>query len=141
MDHRRYELATLAAARRLGSSYCALAHGAVLRDRFYDAPGVHKIALDHHNADLAPADVAIMDFAGKAAGDASTITADDVNALRGHGLGDTEIFHVVLAVAARCFFTTALDALGTEPDAQYRASIEPELREVLTVGRPVADEA
>ena len=44
MDHRRYELATLAAARRLGSSYCALAHGAVLRDRFYDAPGVHKIA-------------------------------------------------------------------------------------------------
>src|SRR6266700_2090223 len=37
MDLRRYELATLAAARRLGSSYCSLAHGKVLRDRFYDA--------------------------------------------------------------------------------------------------------
>jgi len=30
MDLRRYELATVAAARRLRSSYCALAHGSVL---------------------------------------------------------------------------------------------------------------
>ena len=37
MDPREYELATLAAARTLRSSYCALAHGKVLRDRFYDA--------------------------------------------------------------------------------------------------------
>ena len=29
MDLRRYELATLAAARRLRSSYCCLAHGSV----------------------------------------------------------------------------------------------------------------
>jgi alkylhydroperoxidase family enzyme len=30
MDLRRYELATVAAARRLRSSYCALAHGTIL---------------------------------------------------------------------------------------------------------------
>jgi alkylhydroperoxidase family enzyme len=30
MDRRRYELATLAAARRLRSSYCMLGHGSVL---------------------------------------------------------------------------------------------------------------
>jgi len=34
MDMRRYELATLAAARRLGSSYCMLGHGKVLADWF-----------------------------------------------------------------------------------------------------------
>ena len=34
MDLRRYELATLAAARRLRSSYCCLAHGTVLAERF-----------------------------------------------------------------------------------------------------------
>src|SRR5882724_4562994 len=34
MDLRRYELATLAAARRLRSSYCSLAHGTVLLERF-----------------------------------------------------------------------------------------------------------
>ena len=32
MDLRRYELVTLAAARRLRSSYCCLAHGKVLAD-------------------------------------------------------------------------------------------------------------
>jgi alkylhydroperoxidase family enzyme len=34
MDLRRYELATLAAAQRLRSSYCSLAHGKVLREQF-----------------------------------------------------------------------------------------------------------
>ena len=34
MDLRRYELATLAAARRLRSSYCTLAHGSVLMAKF-----------------------------------------------------------------------------------------------------------
>src|ERR1700749_3970721 len=40
MDLRRYELATLAAAQRLRSSYCALAHGSVLASRFLDHDAV-----------------------------------------------------------------------------------------------------
>jgi alkylhydroperoxidase family enzyme len=48
MDLRGYELATLAAARRLRSSYCCLAHGKILRDRF-DEP-VREIALDHRES-------------------------------------------------------------------------------------------
>src|SRR5947209_8452196 len=38
MDLRRYELATLAAARRLRSSYCSLAHGSVLMDKDFVTP-------------------------------------------------------------------------------------------------------
>jgi hypothetical protein len=45
---------------------------------------------------------------------------------------------VVLAAAARCFFSKALDALGVLPDAEL-AELEPELLEVLVVGRPIAD--
>ena len=44
---------------------------------------------------------------------------------------------VVLAAAARCFFSKTLDALCVEPDASYR-QLAPELREVLVVGRPIA---
>ena len=44
MDLRRYELATLAAARRLRSSYCCLAHGTVLAEQFGEP--VREIALD-----------------------------------------------------------------------------------------------
>jgi uncharacterized peroxidase-related enzyme len=138
MDLRRYELATVAAARRLCCSYCALAHGTVLRDKFHDAATVQKIAEDHRNAGLDPTDVAVIDFAAKAARDAAAITATDVDTLRQHGLSDVDIFQVVLAVAARCFFSTALDAVGAEPDSHYRASVEPDLQRVLTVGRPIA---
>jgi alkylhydroperoxidase family enzyme len=42
-DLRRYELATLAAARRLRSSYCCLAHGKVLAEQFYDYESVPKL--------------------------------------------------------------------------------------------------
>ncbi len=141
MDLRRYELATLAAARRLRSSYCSLAHGTVLRERFLDAETLRRVALDHHDADLDPVDVAVMDFAQKVAGDPTAVTAADADALRSHGLTDTEIFDVALAAAARCFFSTVLDAVGAEPDAAYRSTLEPELQQVLTVGRAIAAEA
>src|SRR5262245_4801596 len=54
MDQRRYELATVAAARRLRSTYCALAHGAVLADNFLDPDAVRAVVEDHRAAGLDP---------------------------------------------------------------------------------------
>lgn len=130
-DERRYELATLAAARRLRSSYCALAHGKVLAERFYDFESVPALP-DR----LDDADRAIMDFAEKVVADATAITEADVEALREHGLSDGEIFDVVLAATIRCFFSKTLDALGVQPDPEF-AQLDPAFREALTVGRPV----
>jgi uncharacterized peroxidase-related enzyme len=135
MDLRRYELATLAAARRLRSSYCCLAHGTVLRERFGEP--VREIALDHHSAGLDEVDVAVMDLAERVVDDATAIDDSDLQRLRDLGLSDTEIMDVVLAAAARCFFSKTLDAMGVLPDADYR-ELEPELREALVVGRPIA---
>src|ERR1700750_1185460 len=39
MELRRYELATVAAAARLRSSYCALAHGEILAEQFLGGGG------------------------------------------------------------------------------------------------------
>ncbi len=138
MDLRRYELATLAAARALGSSYCMLAHGKVLAEGFYGDDGVRAIAADHRSAGLEPVDIAVMDLAEKVVGDATSVTPDDIARLRELGLGDAEIFDVVAAATARCFFSKTLDALGAEPDSVYRA-LEPSLRDQLTVGRPIAE--
>ena len=136
MDLRRYELATLAAARRLRSSYCALAHGRVLAEQF-DEP-VRDIALDRHSAGLDAVDVAVMDLAERVVDDASTIGDADLQRLRDLGLTDAEIMDVVLAAAARCFFAKTIDGLGVRPDASF-AELDLELREVLVVGRPIAD--
>lgn len=65
MEPRRYELATIAAARRLRSSYCRLAHGAVLMARFFQPEAVRALVDDYRTADLEPADVAVMDLADK----------------------------------------------------------------------------
>ena len=130
-DERRYELATLAAARRLRSSYCSLAHGKVLAEKFYDFASVPSLP-----DGLDDADRAIMAFAEEVVVDATAITQADVDELRGYGLSDGEIFDVVLAATIRCFFSKTLDALGVQPDAEF-VQLDPAFREPLTVGRPI----
>jgi uncharacterized peroxidase-related enzyme len=136
MDVRRYELATLAAARRLKSTYCALAHGSVLASQFMEPAEVAAIMRDHHAAGLDELDVAVMDLADKVVADATSVTEADVERLRTLGLTDAEILDVVLAAAVRCFFSKTLDAVAAEPDAKY-AALDPELLDALTVGRPL----
>lgn len=137
MDLRRYELVTVAVARRLRSSYCTLAHGTVLIDRFLDADSVTAVVADHRTAGLSATDVAVMDLAEKVADDATAVHHADIERLRSVGLSDAEIVDVVLAAAARCFFSKTLEALGVEPDAKY-ADLDPSVRDVLTVGRAIA---
>ena len=130
-DERRYELATFAAARRLRSSYCSLAHGQMLAEKFYDFESVPTLP-----DGLDDAERAIMTFAEKVVADATAVTEADIGELRGHGLSDGEIFDVVLAATIRCFFSKTLDALGVQPDAEF-ARLDPAFREALTLGRPI----
>jgi alkylhydroperoxidase family enzyme len=136
MDLRRYELATQAAARRLRSGYCCLAHGTVLARRFGEP--VAQIAVDHRAAGLDEIDVAVMDLAGQVVDDATSVDDADLQRLRDLGLSPEEIMDVILAAAARCFFSKTLDALGVRPDSNYR-DLDPALRQALVVGRPIAD--
>jgi uncharacterized peroxidase-related enzyme len=136
LGQRRYELVTLAAARRLRSSYCSLAHGQVLAEELLGPELTRAVAVDHRSAGLDPADVAIMDLAEKVAADATQVTQEDVDRLRELGLGDGEILDVVSAAAARAFFTKLTDGLGVQPDAAF-LELDPALREVLVVGRPI----
>ena len=127
MDARRYELATLAAARELRSSYCSLAHGKILAERFLDPDAVRDLAGGGAGG-LDEPETAVMDFAAKVARDACSITEHDVQRLRDAGLSDREIFDVAVAAAARCFFSKTLDAVGALPDAEF-AELDPGLRE------------
>ena len=131
-DVRRYELATLAAARRLRSSYCALAHGKVLADQFLGEEAVAALPTG-----LDEADRAVVELAEHVVDDATSITEADIDRLRTLGLSDGEIVDVVLAAAARCFFSKTLDALGAEPDSAF-AGLDSAFLDALVVGRPIA---
>jgi uncharacterized peroxidase-related enzyme len=111
-----------------------LAHGALLRKNFFDADQIIAIVKDFRAAGLPPDEVAIMAFAQKITTQANQINKKDYDELRGYGLSDEEILDVVLASAARNFFSKTLDGLGAEPDEVY-LELEPDLRRILSTGR------
>jgi len=135
---RTYELATLAAARALRSSYCSLAHGSVLASKVLDPAAVTAIMTGSRESPLEPRERAMMAFAEKVALRADSVTSADVEALRAHDYRDEEIFDVAATAAARCFFSKLLDALGVQADTAFN-ELDPDLRRALTVGRPVAE--
>jgi uncharacterized peroxidase-related enzyme len=138
MDRRRFELATIAAARALRSTYCTVAHSAFLRDVCQDEESLHRIAGSPDGANLGPQDQAVYRFAAKVATDASSVEQEDVDQLREVGLSDAEIADVVYAAAARAFFTRVLDGLGTQLDPQTAKTFDQQLLGSMIVGRPVA---
>ncbi len=140
MDLRTYELATVAAARRLRSSYCCLAHGQVMvRRGMLDAEGLRCAVLDQPTDQLSERDRAVMALADAVAAGAADMTEEHLAPLRAHGMADDEILSVVLAAAARCFFSTVLDAVGAQPDRDF-LELPEQLRAALVVGRPIAGE-
>jgi uncharacterized peroxidase-related enzyme len=139
MERRRFELATIAAARALRSTYCMAAHCKFLRDDVHDETTMQAIADDPTLSALDPTDRSVMEFASLVARDAAAVTEADVQRLRDNGLTDADIADVVFAAAARTFFTKVLDALGVQADFQLGASFDPETRQKITVGRPIAD--
>lgn len=140
MDPRLYEPATVAAATAIRSSYCSLVHGHILAASYYPAEKVASIAAGEVSDALDAADAAVVRFARKVALEAEKITQEDVDGLRDLGFSDTEVFNVVVAAAARCFFSKVLDATGTLPDAAPHGMPD-QLRAALTVGRKIAPQA
>ena len=143
MEPRLYELATVAAATAIRSSYCSLVHGQILATRYYQPDTVASIAADETAGALVAldaADAAVVRLARKVAMEADKVTQEDIDELRDLGFPDDDIHNVILAAAARCFFSKVLDATGTLPDAALREMPE-QLRSALTVGREIAPRA
>ncbi len=116
-----------------------LAHGAVLRKNGMSADQLKAIAEDFRNAGLKPEEVAVMTLAHKVSLHAHKVSVEDVQELRSYGLTDEEIFDVIVAAAARSFFSKVLDAIAVEPDE----AIIPDnsgLLAALSVGRPARHE-
>ncbi|MGO4603231.1 carboxymuconolactone decarboxylase family protein [Terrabacter sp. 2YAF2] len=139
MNRRRFEIATIAAARAVRSTYCTAAHSKFLRDVCADETTMRSITEHPDGAALDLQDRAVYQFAAKVAADAASVGADDVERLRTVGLTDEEIADVVFAASARCFFTAVLDGLGAQLDVQTAETFPEALLSSMVVGRPVAE--
>jgi uncharacterized peroxidase-related enzyme len=139
LDTRSYSLVSLAAALASGSSYCALAFGGKLLKRFFTPVELAAVIRGEEDSPLTEGERCMMEVATKVARNAGSVEQDDIHRLREAGYSDEQIFDIVAAAAARCFFSRVPDALGVLPDAPL-AEIDESLRELLIVGRPVSDE-
>ncbi|MDQ2750089.1 MAG: peroxidase-related enzyme [Pseudonocardiales bacterium] len=139
MERRRFELATIAAARALHSTYCTAAHSRFMREVCGDEQTLVVIAQDPTGAALSPEDRAVYQFAAKVARDAASVSQQDVDELRELGLSDVDVADVVFAASARSFFTRVLDGLGAQLDVKTADTFSPALLESMLVGRPPAD--
>ena len=140
MDRRRFELATIAAARAFRSTYGSVAHASFRRDVCNDPDTLQHLVDQPDGSTLDASDAAVYAFATKVATDPSTVEQVDVDALTAAGLSQAEVADIVFAVAARAFFTTVLDGLGARLDPGIAARFDPETLQVMTVGRPVGGE-
>jgi uncharacterized peroxidase-related enzyme len=139
MDHRRYELATIGAARVLKSTYCNAAHSKFLRDECGDENAMVAIAVGSPDEGLSVEDKAVVELAAKVARDATSITETDIDGMRELGFTDNEVADIVFAAAARAFFTKVIDSFGLQADHQLGEQFDPVVRDALVVGRPIAE--
>lgn len=141
MGLRRYELATVAAARQLRSSYCTLAHGRVLARQIMEPGQVRDLVAHRSTEAIDDLEVAAMDLAEKVAADPASVTRADVERLLDLGATEDDVLDVVLAAAARCFFSSVLEALAVAPDPELTDGLPPDLVTALAVGRPLPAQA
>ena len=79
--------------------YCVVAHGAILRIRVKNPLIADQVSINYREADITARQRAMLDFAMKIALDARNTADEDLDALRGHGFSDEDIWDIA-AVAA-----------------------------------------
>lgn len=137
LSQRELAVMVCSAAGTLGDSYCSLAWGKTLAAAADPATAASVLRAEP-GGDLSAREQALARWARQVVQDPNGTAAQDVDALRGAGLSEQEIFEATVFVAFRMAFSTVNDALGVEPDAQVAAAAPPEVREAVTFGRAVA---
>jgi alkylhydroperoxidase family enzyme len=124
-----------ACASTLTDSYCSLAWGSRLAAES-DADLAAGV-LRGDDDGLTAAEKAMATWARLVARDPNGTTAADVQALRDGGFDDAHIFSITTFVALRIAFSTVNDALGAQPDPEFRNAAPAAVLDAVTYGRPI----
>ena len=88
------EMIVVATSAANGCPYCVVAHGAVLRIFAKNPILADQLAVNHRHADVTPRQRVMLDFAIKMARRPEEIEEADVQALRGEGFSDEDIWDI-----------------------------------------------
>jgi uncharacterized peroxidase-related enzyme len=88
------ELIVVATSAANDCLYCVIAHGAVARIRARHPLIADQVAIDWRRADVTDRQRAMLAFAVKLAVEPARVEAADLEALRGHGFSDDDIWDI-----------------------------------------------
>lgn len=101
--------------------YCAVSHGAALREATGDARMADLVAVNWRQAALAPREQALCAYAEKLTLYPAEMTEADLAPLRGEGLSDAQILELAQVVGMFNLTNRVSSALGFVPNAEYHA--------------------
>jgi uncharacterized peroxidase-related enzyme len=99
--------------------YCVIAHGAILRIRAKNAQIADQIAVNYRKADLAPRQIAMLDFAIKVSRAAETVSPADFEALHRHGFSDDDIWDITAIAAFFALSNRMANVTGMRPNDEF----------------------
>ena len=137
LSMRQRAILVTATASTMGDSYCSLAWGQKLASAA--DPDLAASVLAGTDADLTPAERALAAWARRVASDPNATTESDLDGLRDAGYDDPQILAITLFISLRIAFSTVNDALGAVPDRELHDAVPPQVRDVVTWGRPAEE--
>lgn len=118
------ELISVAIAMQNNCRYCIMAHTKALEGMGVPAEVIQSCATDPELAQIPPPQRAMVKFGLKAARNPQSVTDDDFQLLRDHGLTDGEIIEVAMVAACANFLDIWADVSGILLDGQGSGSSE-----------------
>ena len=137
LSMRQRAILVTATASTMGDSYCSLAWGQKLSSAA--DPDLAASVLAGTDAALTPAERALAAWARRVASDPNATTESDLDGLRDAGYHDPQILAITLFISLRIAFSTVNDALGALPDRELHDAVPPQVRDVVTWGRPAEE--
>ena len=116
LTHIQKEQILLAVSAANHNTYFVTVHSEILAALGVPPEEADRIVLEHRHAGLNEANVALLDFALKLAGEPSAIAIEDWTTLRAHGYGDEQILEAVFMTALTNFLNTVQFGIGAVPD-------------------------
>ncbi len=137
LDFRDRGVLVSATASTFGDAYCSLAWGGRLAGE--SDPETAAAVLRGDDQRLQPREQAMAAWARAVASRPTETTEADVGGMRAAGFTDDQIAAITVFIACRIAFSTVNNALGSRPDAGFRAITPAAVLDAVTYGRPIAD--
>ena len=99
--------------------YCVVAHGAILRIRAKNPLVADQVAINHRKADLAPRQLAMLDFAMKVALESHAVGDADIEALRACGFTADDVWDIGAIAAFFAMSNRLANVASMRPNDEF----------------------